>query len=237
MNDTTDTASEGPAPTVQLYVLLDRSGSMASIHTETVAGFNAFLAGQQINGADARLTLVQFDDQNPADIVIDDLPIRRVRPLRRHDFRPRGATPLLDATASLIARAQARGDVGAKGAEKAAVVVVTITDGHENASKEFSREALRALVAEREADGWVFVFLSAGLDAYTEARSFGYADGSVQSWSPDGGGAQLAFGSLDVAVSAMRVKYRQNAPIDPRDAFAGQKPAEADRRHKRGDTR
>ncbi|MBA3282626.1 MAG: hypothetical protein H0U29_10380, partial [Acidimicrobiia bacterium] len=65
-NSETTTTPEDQAVPVHLYVLLDRSGSMQSIHAETVAGFNAFLAGQQINGADARLTLVQFDDQDVA---------------------------------------------------------------------------------------------------------------------------------------------------------------------------
>lgn len=238
------------APTlpVQLYVLLDRSGSMQSIHTETVAGFNAFLAGQQINGADARLTLVQFDDRDLADTLIDDMPIREVLSLRGRDFRPRGTTPLLDATAHLIARAKAHaeqsaatpvgaGDGAAVAAPAEEVVVVTITDGLENASREFTRQAVRDLVAEREAAGWTFVFLSAGLDAYDEARSFGYRDGSVQSWAPDAEGAGMAFASLGVAVGELRTKSRAGRPIDKANVFSDAKPAEQDRRRKRGDGR
>ncbi|CAN5398888.1 VWA domain-containing protein [soil metagenome] len=236
MTTTCDTTPD-PTPPVHLYVLLDRSGSMSSIHAETVAGFNAFLAGQQIDGADARLTLVQFDDQDLADTIIDDLPIRRVRALRGRDFRPRGATPLLDATAALVARAKVRADERIAAGTPEKVVVVTITDGLENASVELTRPALRDLVAQREADGWVFVFLSAGLDAYDEARSFGYADGSVQSWAPDGEGAQMAFASLDLAVGEMRANVRASAPVAAHDVFGGRKPAEANRRQKRGDAR
>src|SRR4051794_4229892 len=179
---------------VHVVVLLDRSGSMSAIHTETVAGFNAFLAGQQINGPDARLTLVQFDSEDLGETLIDGLPIRKARPLKGHQFQPRGATPLLDATAQLVARIKA-----AAPKQPENVVVVTITDGLENASQEFSREAVRKLVAEREEAGWMFVFLSAGLDAYGEAGSIGYADGSVQAWAPDAEGAKLAFASLDGA--------------------------------------
>lgn len=234
-NSDTPTKREDQALPVHLYVLLDRSGSMQSIHAETVAGFNAFLAGQQINGADARLTLVQFDNQDLADTLIDDLPIRQVRPLRGRDFRPRGATPLLDATAQLVARAKDQGEKTDASAEN--IVMVTITDGLENASQEFSRADVRNLIAEREAAGWTFVFLSAGLDAYSEARSFGYADGSVQSWTADGEGAGLAFASLSLAVGDLRASSRAAMPIDRHDVFKGNKSAEADRRRKRGDSR
>ena len=145
--------------------------------------------------------------------------------------------PLLDATAHVIACARARAHGLPADAEPERVVVVTITDGLENASREFSREDIRTLIAEREADGWVFVFLSAGLDTYNESRSFGYSDGSVQAWSADGEGAQLAFGSLNLAVSELRSKTRSGAPVDGLDVFEGHKPAEADRRRKRGDQR
>lgn len=223
-----------PGGPLHLYVLLDRSGSMEAIRSEVVSGFNAFVAGQQVDGADARLTLVQFDTQDLAETVIDDEPIRRVRPLTRARFQPRGGTPLLDATAHLIARARAATEDGRDGGQ---VVVVTITDGLENASREFTRADLRELIGEREAAGWTFVYLSAGLDAYDDATSFGYAPGSVQAWAPDAEGATLAFSSLHVAVADLRGKVRAAVPVDRHEVFCGNKPAEADRRRKRGDAR
>ena len=232
----------GPAPVpeaapggpLHLFVLLDRSGSMEAIRSEVIGGFNAFVAGQQINGADARLTMVQFDTQDLAETVVDDVPIRQVKPLTRARFQPRGGTPLLDATAHLVARARAKvGD----GPVDANVVVVTITDGLENASREFTRADIREMIGEREAAGWTFVYLSAGLDAYDDATSFGYAPGSVQAWAPDAEGATLAFSSLNVAVGGLRSKVRAAAPVDRHEVFGGHKPAEVDRRRKRGDGR
>ena len=232
----------GPAPDpeaapggpLHLFVLLDRSGSMEAIRSEVIGGFNAFVAGQQINGADARLTMVQFDTQDLAETVVDDVPIRQVKPLTRARFQPRGGTPLLDATAHLVARARAKvGD----GPVDANVVVVTITDGLENASREFTRADIREMIGEREAAGWTFVYLSAGLDAYDDATSFGYAPGSVQAWAPDAEGATLAFSSLNVAVGGLRSKVRAAAPVDRHEVFEGLKPAEVDRRRKRGDGR
>jgi hypothetical protein len=237
--DTTVDVAPRSGP-VHLYVLLDRSGSMEAIRSEVIGGFNAFVAGQQINGDDARLTMVQFDTHDLAETVVDGVPIRKVKPLTRARFQPRGGTPLLDATAHLVARAKAkveeRGVVGGVDVDQN-VVVVTITDGLENASREFTRADVREMIAERESAGWTFVYLSAGLDAYDDATSFGYAVGSVQTWSPDADGAHLAFASLDVAVGAVRQKVRAAAPVDRHDVFGGRKPAEADRRRKRGDTR
>ena len=232
----------GPAPDpeaapggpLHLFVLLDRSGSMEAIRSEVIGGFNAFVAGQQINGADARLTMVQFDTQDLAETVVDDVPIRQVKPLTRARFQPRGGTPVLDAPAHLVARARAQGRDGPVDAN---VVVVTITDGLENASREFTRADIREMIGEREAAGWTFVYLSAGLDAYDDATSFGYAPGSVQAWAPDAEGATLAFSSLNVAVGGLRSKVRAAAPVDRHEVFGGHKPAEVDRRRKRGDGR
>src|SRR3954466_5495680 len=91
-----------------IYVLLDRSGSMEAIRADVIGGFNAFLAAQQADGDDARLTLVQFDTQDPHEVVADNVPIGEVRPLSTASFVPRGGTPLLDATGRLLARADVR---------------------------------------------------------------------------------------------------------------------------------
>lgn len=237
MNTTDTTTNDRSANPTHLYVLLDRSGSMEAIKAEVVEGLNGFILGQQRRGADARLTLVQFDTQDPAETIVDDLPIDRVRPLAWHDFQPRGGTPLLDATGLLIGKARLRTNLRAAEGHPEDVVVVTVTDGQENSSREMTRERLRALVAERESAGWTFVYLSAGLDAYADAQAYGYAEGSIQSFAPDAEGAGLAFASLDVAIGTLRHRKRAGAPVPAGEVWQGDKPAEADRRAKRGDTR
>ena len=97
-----------PSPIVHLYVLLDRSGSMVTMAEQVVAGFNRLLAEQQADGHDARMTLVQFDDHDVRELVFDAVPIAEVVPLGPSDFEPRGMTPLLDATGSIIDRAARR---------------------------------------------------------------------------------------------------------------------------------
>jgi Mg-chelatase subunit ChlD len=213
--------------------LLDRSGSMSSMVDDVIGGFNRFLADQQADGPDARMTLVQFDSQDPQEILTDALTIQRVRALTNRTFEPRGGTPLLDATGRLIARAAARAqDRRQLGKRPEEIVFVTVTDGEENQSREYDRRTIRRLVSEKSAEGWTFVFLSAGLDAYAEAGSLGYDTRAVQAWAPDGAGATMAFEDLSKATSTRRSAVRAGAPMPAAakaDYFPGGKAAEADK--------
>jgi hypothetical protein len=108
-------------------------------------------------------------------------------------------------------------------------VVVTITDGHENQSREYDRSTVLRLVKAKEAQGWTFAFLGAGLDAYGEAGGMGYGAGSVQAFAADGAGARVAFSSLSRATSAHRERVRAGSALPAGAFFAGGKEAEADR--------
>ena len=221
------------ATTVHLYVLLDRSGSMASMAGDVVGGFNRLLREQQAEGTDARMTLVQFDSQDPHEVVADGAPLHAVAPLTLHTFQPRGGTPLLDATGRIVARAAGHAEHRRLlGQPPERIIVVTITDGEENQSRELTLQQVRNLVSAKQAEGWVFVFLGAGLDAYAEAQRLGYAAGSVQAYAPDGTGTQAAFTSLSKHTSRARAAARAALPLDASDFFAGDKQAEADRIHR-----
>jgi Mg-chelatase subunit ChlD len=222
-------------PRSHLYVLLDRSGSMESMRADVIGGFNNLLAEQQADGADARLTLVQFDSQDPHEVLTDGLPIAKVRPLTERTFVPRGGTPLLDATGRIITKAAVREDQRKTLRKRPEVItIVTITDGEENQSHEFSRADILRLVKDKEARGWSFVFLGAGLDAYADAGGMGYDARSVQSWAPDGAGARTAFASVSAAMVDKRAKLRRGEDYDRQDFFEGKKAAEdhRGRRHR-----
>ena len=221
--------------TTHLNVLLDRSGSMASMAADVVGGFNGLLADQQAAGDDARLTLVQFDSADPQEVLVDARRISRVRPLRPGDFQPRGGTPLLDATGRIIARVAQREEQRRRaGKRPEAIVVVTITDGEENQSREHTRDGIRRLVQAKQAQGWTFVFLGAGLDAYAEARALGIDPRSTSAWAPDGAGARAAMAAVSECMVDRRAKLREGAPVAPDDFFQGNKSAEADRDARRG---
>jgi Mg-chelatase subunit ChlD len=218
-----------------LYILLDRSGSMASMAGDVIGGFNNLLADQKADGPDARITLVQFDSNDAQEVIIDAQRITQAAPLTAGTFQPRGGTPLLDATGRLIARAAARAE-SRRHLDKAkeAVLFVTITDGEENQSREYTREHIRTLIRAHEAQGWTFVFLGAGIDAYAEAGGIGVDARSTQAWAPDGAGAQAAFAATSAAMVTRRQKLRGGRAVDNRDFYEGVKPAEADRDRRHG---
>jgi hypothetical protein len=142
-------------------------------------------------------------------------------------------TPLLDATGAIIDRASRRAaELEATGERPERPLIVTITDGEENDSREFTRRSIVELVRAKEALGWTFAFLGAGLDAYDEAGSMGYHAASVQPFAPDGAGADIAFASLSAKTADLRGKVRQGAPVNTSDFFEGDKPAEEDRRRR-----
>ena len=219
-------------PRLHLHVLLDRSGSMASMRDAVIAGFGELLAEQKLataagGGPEPRITLVQFDSEDPAEVVLDAARLRAARPLDHSTFVPRGGTPLLDATGSLIARADRRVERRRReGRRPESIVVVTITDGQENASRRHTLAEVIAAVDARKAQGWTFAYLGATLDAYADAASLGYDPRSVQQFAPTPEGARRAFASASRAIGSRRAKLAAGAPLDTGDFFDGIKDAE-----------
>ncbi|MFV0316197.1 MAG: VWA domain-containing protein [Microthrixaceae bacterium] len=235
-NPTDRTDSNAPdAAEVHLYVLLDRSGSMASIADDVIGGYNRLLADQRGLGSRTRITLVQFDSNNPQEVVADAVPVSEVLPLEHETFVPRGSTPLLDATGRLIARATARQHQHAALGHEEEIVFVSITDGHENASQELTLPAVRKMIDERTEAGWTFVFLSAALDVYGEATSLGYDPRSAQSFTADAEGVHLAMDSLSRSVGEFRQDVLEGRTFDKGDFFRDDKAAEEDRRRRGSD--
>jgi Mg-chelatase subunit ChlD len=199
-----------------LYILLDRSGSMDSIASDVIGGYNAFLRDQKNNGDDARVTLVQFDSADVQEVIAAGVPIAEMVDLTPATFVPRGGTPLLDATGKLIGRAQLSQEVRQQNSlQEEDIVFVTITDGEENQSSEFTLKQIKKLIEKCEKDGWTFVFLSAALDAYGDAQGMGMKAGNIQAFSASADGANLAFTSLSGNISRIREMKRMG--VDTRD--------------------
>ena len=216
-----------PIKHTHIYVLLDRSGSMESIADDVVGGMNNFIREQRTNGDDARITVVQFDSQDPAEVIVSGIPIAEMTDIERARYQPRGGTPLLDATGRLIGKARA--DQVARqtaGLPAEDVVFVTVTDGAENQSCEYSLQQVKDLISLCEANGWTFVYLSAALDAYADAGSLGMHAGSTQSFSHSTDGVQKGMASMSRNMSNMREKKRQMIANDPALFFETGKDAE-----------
>ncbi len=222
------------AKNTHLYILLDRSGSMSSIANDVIGGYNTFLREQKKDGADARVTLVQFDSSDPQEVVAAGVPIVEMVELTADTFLPRGSTPLLDATGKLIARARLNEELRQQNSMDAEeIVFVTITDGEENDSSEFTLAKIQKLIKKCEKDGWTFVFLSAALDAYGDAQRMGLKNGNIQAFSASAEGANLAFDTLSGNISKIRAMKRMGMDTSQIDVFE-EKIAEAQRKKDEG---
>lgn len=183
MNNNTET---------EIIVVLDRSGSMSSILTGTIEGFNTFLKEQKNAAGEAFMTLVQFDDQYQIDY--KSVNVKHLEGLNTNNFVPRGSTALHDAIGKTINDTKT----------DKPVVFVIITDGLENASREFRAPQIKALIEAKTKEGWKFVYLGANQDAVLVGESMGITRGQTMSYSANSIDTISAFASTASNTKAFR---------------------------------
>lgn len=187
-----------------ITIILDRSGSMGSLATETIAGFNRFLQEQRLLPGTACLTLVQFDDLYEVLYVGRDL--RDVPNLDYDTFQPRGATALLDAIGMSIRMATTRLLTLAPEDRPPQVIFVILTDGLENASSRFERRLVFDMIRhQRQTNNWAFLFMGANQDAISEAGSLGIPEDAAMNFESNPRGTQDAFQKVSLSLREMRL--------------------------------
>ncbi|WP_207064022.1 vWA domain-containing protein [Motiliproteus sp. SC1-56] len=149
------------AKPIEILCVLDRSGSMGSIMDEAIAAFNHFVEQQKQLPGKAKLTLAAFDDRY--ELILKRVKISDVPSLNRSAVEPRGMTALYDAIGRTISSAKT---------DRQTICLIQ-TDGYENASQEYSAKQIKELIKQKEGDGWEFVFIGAGVDAFTAGTDFG----------------------------------------------------------------
>lgn len=185
--------------------LLDRSGSMDEIRDDAIGGFNSLLKDQQGESGRCTFTLVQFDAQDPAEIVHDTVPIQEVPELTAKTFRPRGATPLLDAMGHLITHTGERLAALPESERPGRVIFAVLTDGLENASRLHTRRQVFDMVKhQRDVYQWQFMFLGADQDAIAEARELGISDELALSIGKTPRGTRRAFAMSSAKMAMLR---------------------------------
>ena len=198
-----------------LWFLLDRSGSMEAIRPAVVEGLADFLREQHAADPEALFTLVQFDDVDAHEVVIDARPLADVAPLTSEGFEPRGTTPLYDAIGQLVERIDAHIEGGGHDADQ---VVVVMTDGHENASRRFTQQAVFKLVADRREQGWTFAFLGANQDSYAAGGAIGVARSNAANWTATEQGTRDAMQRVSMATQS-RLHSTRAERLETRDQF------------------
>lgn len=187
----------------ELVFILDRSGSMRGLESDTIGGFNGMLDKQRKEEGKAHITTVLFDDRY--DMIHNRFPLEKVRPLTNADYYVRGCTALLDAVGKTIHQMAMTQKYLPEDERAEKVIFVIITDGLENASKEYSHARVKAMIEhEKERYGWEFLFLGANMDAVAEAGKFGIgADRSV-TFENDSQGVQMNYRVVSEAICSMR---------------------------------
>jgi hypothetical protein len=203
---------------IHISVILDRTGSMETIRDDTIGGFNAFLNAQKAELGLASLTLVQFDSQDPYEIVYHFKPLAEVPELTRETFVPRATTPLLDAMGRGINDLEKSLADITEDERPSRVVMVVITDGQENASREFRKDQIEKMIKEKQEKAtWQFVFLSADLNAIGDALASGVRAASTLVHDKDSRGVGAAWASLSRRVSDYRSGNKEDVSFSDED--------------------
>lgn len=199
-----------------ITVILDRSGSMQAIKSDIIGGFNTFLKEQKEVPTKSTFTLIQFDTVNHYEIVHNFKPISEIPELTDKTFVPRGGTPLLDCLGRGINDLSEQISKLPEDKKPDRIFFVVITDGHENSSTEFHKEDIVKLIDKKKSeDKWEFLFLSADLQAISDARQFGINQTNVFVFSKDKKEVNKMWENLSCKLSMAREDY--NYMIDLND--------------------
>ena len=194
----------------ELIFILDRSGSMSGLESDTIGGFNATINDQKKIDGVTRVTTILFD--NFFEVLHDRINLQDIAPLTDKEYFVRGGTALYDAVALGIRKiANVQKQTKLEGRADKVIMVIT-TDGYENSSRETNAAMLHKMIDDCKKDGWEFLFLGADIDAQAAAGAIGIESHRSSNYVKDAQGVRLQYDSLNVAISAMR----SGAPL-PKD--------------------
>ena len=187
----------------ELLMILDMSGSMYSLRDDTIGGYNSLIEEQKKEEGSAIVTTVLFNDGYS--VVHDRVDINDVKPMTSADYVPQGTTAMLDAVGKAIT------SIGQKLAEMpeeqrpSKVMVTIITDGYENASREYSWDVIKAMIKEqREKYSWIFTFIGADIDTMAVSNNLGIDSRLSKSYTKSVDGSNSVYKSVSKAMKRVR---------------------------------
>lgn len=187
----------------EIAFILDRSGSMETVRSAAIDGFNAFLRDQQAAPGQTRLSLVFFD--SGIDTRHDSIPVAEAVPLDRDTYVPSGGTALLDAIGDTIDRLGQRLAAMPEADRPGHVAVAILTDGEENSSRRFSWADIAARIKHQsEKYAWEFLFLGAGEDTIATAARMHIHAANAARFQTDDAGQRAAMASVSRKMDASR---------------------------------
>ena len=186
----------------ELIFILDRSGSMGGLESDTIGGFNATISDQKKIDGETRVTTILFD--NFFEVLHDRINLQDIAPLTEKDYFVRGSTALYDAVTLGIRKiVNVQKQTMPDGRADKVIMVIT-TDGYENSSRETNAAMLHKMIDDCKKDGWEFLFLGADIDAQAAAGNIGIESHRASNYVKDSQGVRVQYDSLNVAIGAMR---------------------------------
>lgn len=190
-----------------MVFIIDRSGSMEGLEKETVQGFNSMLNKQMES---VNVTTVLFDDE------VEELYYRKklcdVREMTENEFFVRGCTALLDAMGRTIYKMIVSQRKDKSKPDK--IIFVIITDGLENASREYTYGSVKKLIQKQKGMGWEFFFLGANMDAVREAADIGISSDRSVTFYNDSAGVALNYEVIGKTLHTMRMESSEQKKLD-----------------------
>ena len=198
------------AELTELVFILDRSGSMGGLESDTIHGFNSMIARQKEQKMQANVTTILFDDE--VDIIHDRFPVEIIEPVTEKDYFVRGCTALLDAIGTAIEKIDNVQKHLPDKYKAGRVLFVITTDGLENSSERYTQEQIRKKIQAKKECGWEFLFLGANIDAGKEAEKIGIDRNRSVTYENDSEGIAVNFRAVGDALS--KVADREQAWLE-----------------------
>jgi uncharacterized protein YegL len=187
----------------EIVAILDRSGSMDHLTKDTIGGYNNFIADQKKARGEAVLTTVLFDDCYA--LLHNGANIQDVRPITDKEYFARGRTALLDAIGKTVNTIGEKLNRMNEADRPSKVIVLIITDGEENASREFSQQQIREMVGrQRDVYKWEFLFFGANIDSFAAAGAIGIPHTRTVNYSANSQGISSTLDAMSLAASSYR---------------------------------
>jgi len=190
---------------VEIVFILDRSGSMASIKNDAIGGFNSFLEEQKKVPGEANLTLVLFDHEY--NLFYNGVKLQNAKPLDNSTYVPRGTTALLDAVGRTIDDVGVRLDSLPEEDRPEKVIVGILTDGFENASKDYTNTRISEMIdLQQKTYNWEFLYLGANQDAFSVAQSLNIKGINTSNFVANSIGTRSCFSDVSLRYSKLRTQ-------------------------------
>ena len=186
----------------EMIFILDRSGSMVGLESDTIGGFNSLIDKQKKEDGKAFVTTVLFDNQQKT--VHDRIDLKEIAPMTDKEYFVGGSTALLDAVGDTVTHIEKVHKYIRPEDVPAHTMVVITTDGMENSSRRWRAADVKKLVEKKKEEGWEFLFLGANIDAVSEAARFGIDADKAVRYCNDAAGVQKNFAGVTRAMSCMR---------------------------------